>query len=111
MLKGITVTLYTKMQTGTDAFNRPVYTEIPEQVDNVLVTPASAEDIINEMNLTGKRLAYQICIPKGDTHDWLDKRIQFFGTDFKTYGPVEEWIESMTPLSWNKKVKCEQYGE
>lgn len=110
MLKGITVTLYQKAQTGTDGFNRPVYTETEERVENVLVTPASAEAVINELNISGKHLVYELSIPKGDDHDWTDKHVSFFGKHFKTFGPEEEWIESMVPLAWNKKVKVEAYG-
>lgn len=109
MLRGITVTLYQKTQTGTDGFNRPVYSETEEQIENVLVTPASAEDVVNELNLSGRHLVYQLCIPKGDTHDWTEKHVSFMGKHFKTFGPEEEWIESMVPLSWNKKVKVENY--
>lgn len=110
MIKGISVTLYTKLQSGTDAFNRPVYTETAITVDDVLVTPAAAEDVTNELNLSGKHLIYQLCIPKGDTHDWEDKKISFFGRDFRSFGPVEEWIDANVPLRWNKKVKVERYG-
>ena len=110
MIKGISVTLYTKLQSGTDAFNRPVYTETAITVDDVLVSPAAAEDVTNELNLSGKHLIYQLCIPKGDTHDWEDKKISFFGRDFRSFGPVEEWIDANVPLRWNKKVKVEQYG-
>ena len=37
MLKGIDVTLYTKRQTGEDAFGASVYEETPEVVRNVLI--------------------------------------------------------------------------
>lgn len=110
MIKGISVTLYTKLQSGTDDFNRPTYTETAITVDDVLVTPAAAEDVTNELNLSGKHLIYQLCIPKGDAHDWEDKKISFFGRDFRSFGPVEEWIDANVPLRWNKKVKVEQYG-
>lgn len=110
MIRGITVILYGETQTGTDIFNRPVYepTEIP--VANVLVTPASAEAVINELSISGKHLVYELCIPKGDANDWEDKKVAFFGQIFHTFGPVEEWIESMVPLSWNRKIKVERYG-
>lgn len=111
MLKGITVTLYERTKTGMDAFHRPVYEETPVQVENVLVSPASAEAVINELNLSGKRLVYELSIPKGDTHKWTDSRVDFMGKSFHTFGPVEEWIEGMVPLKWNMKVKVEMYGD
>lgn len=110
MIQGITVTLYSTAVASTDDFNRPTFTETPVQVKNVLVTPASAEAVINELSISGKRLVYELCIPKGDTNDWEDKKVAFFGRTWKTFGPVEEWIESMVPLAWNRKVKVEVYG-
>jgi len=109
MIKGITVTLYGTTQTGTDAFHAPVYTETAETVANVLVTPSSAEDVINDLQMYGKRSEYQLCIPKGDAHDWADKKVRFFGQTFRTFGPVQEYIEANLPLKWNQKVKVERY--
>ena len=110
MIKGITVTLYEKTITGLDPFNRPVYAESATQVENVLVTPANAEAVVSELSLSGKRLEYELSIPKGDTHDWEDKKVSFFGENFHTFGPVKQWIEDMVPLEWNKKIKVERYG-
>ena len=70
MIKGITVTLYSRTQTGTDAFNAPIYTEEPVDVADVLVAPMSDEEILDTLNLTGRRAKYQLGIPKGDTHIW-----------------------------------------
>ena len=69
MLKGIDVTLYEKTQTGTDEADAPVYAETPVTVHNVLVGEPSAEEITTELQLTGRRLAYTLAIPKGDAHD------------------------------------------
>lgn len=110
MIKGISVTLYTQTQSGKDDFNRPIYTETAITVDDVLVSPAAAEDVTSELDLTGKHLEYELCIPKGDTHDWEDKKISFFGQTFRSVGPVTEYIEANVPLRWNKKVKVERYG-
>ena len=54
-IKGITVTLYEKTQTGSDAFGVPIYTEIPAKIDNVLVAPVSGDEIVNDLDLYGKR--------------------------------------------------------
>ena len=109
MLKGIDITLYTKAQTGEDGFHDPVYKETPVTVHNVLVGEPSAEEITTELQLTGRRLAYTLAIPKGDTHDWNDVRVEFFGQTFRTCGGVVQGIESMIPLCWNKKVQVVRY--
>lgn len=110
MLKGIDVTLYTKTQTGEDRFHDPIYEETPVTVHNVLVGEPSAEETTTELQLTGRRLAYTLAIPKGDTHDWADAKVEFFGQKWHTYGGVQQYIEELVPLDWNKKVKVERYG-
>ena len=110
MIRGIDITLYEKTQTGKDAFGAPVYDETPVTVHNVLVGEPAAEDLVNELQLYGKRLAYTLALPKGDAHDWHDVTVEFFGQKFRTYGDVTQGIESMIPLAWNKKVKVERYG-
>ncbi|WP_294526395.1 hypothetical protein [uncultured Allofournierella sp.] len=87
----------------------PVYEETPVQVDNVLVSPASGTDVVDTLQLYGKRAEYQLCIPKGDDHQWEGCRVDFFGRSWRVFGPVEEYIESMVPLDWNKKVRVERY--
>ena len=87
MLKGIDIILYEKTKTGEDAFHAPIYTETPVTVHNVLVGEPATEDIVNDLQLYGRRLAYTLALPKGDAHD-----------------------ENLIPLCWNKKVKVEKYG-
>lgn len=108
-MRGVTITLYNKVQTGVDAFNRPVYEDVATTVDNVLIGEPTTEDVINELNLTGKHLAYTLAIPKGDAHEWNDRKVEFFGEVFRTYGEPTQGIEHLIPLSWNKKVKVERY--
>lgn len=108
-MRGIDIIRYDRTQTGTDGFGAPIYSETPEVVRNVLVGEPSTEDIINDLQLYGKRLAYTLALPKGDTHDWSNITVEFFGQKFRTYGGVTEGIEAMIPLRWNRKVKVERY--
>lgn len=108
-MRGVTITLYDKVQTGVDGFGRPVYEDIAVTVDNVLIGEPSSEDVIDTLNLTGKHLAYTLAIPKGDTHTWADRKVEFFGEVFRTIGEPTQGIDHLIPLSWNKKVKVERY--
>ena len=110
LINGITVTLYDKVQSGVDGFNVPIFTETAVTVDDVLVTPVSADDIVTSVNLYGKQAVYELSIPKGDTHIWEDRTVEFFGHKWKTFGFCREWIEDNLPLRWNKKIKVERYG-
>ena len=114
MIRGITVTLYERMQGGTDAgtdpFNRPIDTEVATEVKNVLIEPVSpgGEEVLDALNLTGRKAVYTLAIPKGDTHSWEGNRVHFFGEDFRVIGKPTEGIEAMIPLSWNRKVRVER---
>ena len=109
MINGITVTLYEKTQTGADPFNNPVFADVPVNVDNVLVYPTEDKDVVDTLQLYGKKAVYEICIPKGDTHTWEDCRVDFFGESFRVFGAGKEYIDSNVPLNWNKKYKVERY--
>lgn len=107
VLHGITIKLYEKTQTDTDPFGNPVYSEHETDVDNVIVAPATEQEVIDTMNLTGRKIVYTMGIPKGDTHDWTNVRVSFFGRNFRTVGEPVRGIEAMIPLNWHKKVRCE----
>ena len=114
MLQGITITLYNLVgsSSSSDPLNAPIYTESATTIDNVLVAPMSDEEVLQMYTLTGRKAVYQLGIPKGDTHDWTaGKRVSFFGQDWRIIGMPQEGIESLIPLSWNKKVRVERYEQ
>lgn len=108
-LKGITVTLINKQQTGVDPFNAPIYTDAEIQVENVLVAPTSSDDMVNQLNLTGRKAVYTLAIPKGDTNTWENQEVRFFGERWRVFGIPLQGIDDLIPLSWNKKVTVERY--
>lgn len=109
MIHGMTINLLTKRQISTDAFNQPVYAYTIEEVDDVLVAPTTAQERTDELNLSGRMIEFTLGIPKGDTHNWEDQIVEFFGHKFRTFSIPEQGIESNIPLRWHKKVKCERY--
>ena len=108
-IHGIPIALIDKQVISTDPFGSPVVKDVEILVDNVLIAPATTEDVTNQMSLTGKKISYALGIPKGDMHDWENKEVRFFGKRWKTVGIPLEGIESMMPLEWNKKVMVERY--
>lgn len=110
MIKGITVTLYTRTPSGVDEFGKTIYAEAPVEVANVLVEPLTDTDIIAMESLYGKKATYRLCLPKGDAHVWEDCRVRFFNADWHVFGMGTEYIEENLPLLWNKKVLVERYG-
>lgn len=116
-LSGISVILYDEVQTGTDNFGKPIYEEIPVEVENVLIGEPTSDDIVSSTQLFGKVIRYMLGIPKGDTHDWTNKKVSW--TDaygkihvVKTFGFPITGIEENLPvqLPWHMKVRCEEYG-
>lgn len=108
-IKGVSVVLVEKKQTGTDPFGHPVCEDVELVVDNVLIAPASTEDITNQLNLTGKKVVYTLAIPKGDTNDWSNREVVFFGRRWQTVGLPMEGLDHLIPLDWNRKVQVAAY--
>lgn len=110
-MKGINIILKSKIQTGTDEWNRPVYQETEEIISDVLVGEPSTEDIQSIDILYGKRVNYTLAIPKGDMHSFEDTTVilpyPFAGT-YRTIGYATAGIEENIPLRWNKKVHIER---
>lgn len=112
MIKGIPIVLLTRVQIGSDGFNMPIYSDelIEEVIENVLVSPVSSSEASEALDLYGKKIIYNLAIPKGDFHDWTDSIVRFFGQEWRTVGFPLEGIEENIPLDWNKKVMVERYG-
>ena len=94
-IKGMTVTLVNKIQTGTDPFGHPTYTE-------KRVSPLSSTEVADALNLTGKKVVYNIAIPKDDANKWKDQQVEFFGHTWQVVGFPRRGIEENIPLEWNE---------
>lgn len=108
-IKGITVKLHEMIENGVDDFKHPIMEENIVEVDNVLVEPASNDAVLSEIEITGKHVVYILHIPKGDTHNWKDATVEFYGQIWRTFGDCLIYDENLAPLDWNKKVKVESY--
>lgn len=116
-ISGISVILFEEIQIGEDNFGDPIYEENPVEVENVLVAEPTSDDITASTQQFGKVIRYILGIPKGDTHDWTNKKVSWtdaYGVTHtvKTFGfpitGIEENIPSQLP--WHMKVRCEEYG-
>ena len=104
-MKGVTVTLHVKTQTGVDGMNNPVYSVSKVQVANVLVGEPTTDEIDSSISLYGKKIQYMLGLPKGDTHVWTDTVVEIFGEEFRTFGDTIQGIEANVPTPWHKKVR------
>ena len=111
-MKGVTVTLEKKTQTGTDGFGQPIYTSESISVNDVLVGEPTTEDITNNLAMYGKTIVYTLAVPKGDMNDWEDTYVTLpepMGGTFHTVGIPTAGIEENIPTRWNKKVHLERF--
>ena len=110
MIKGITVTLINKVRIGEDRLGNPIWEEQETEVENVLVAPASVDDVTSSIQFHGKKAVYTIAIPKGDKHNWQDQKVRFFGDVWQIFGYPQTGIDKNIPLDWNTKWMVEKYG-
>lgn len=109
-MKTETVLLHVKTETGVDGMNNPVYDDATVEVSGVLIGQPTTEEVTSSIALYGKRLSFVLALPKGDTHDWTDTEVEFWGRKFRTYGDVIEGIEANVPTPWHRKVMVERFG-
>ena len=69
MIRGADVLLYVRTKNGEDEFHAPVWRETPVTVHNVLIGEPDADAVVSDLQLCGRRLAYVLAIPKGDTNE------------------------------------------
>ena len=67
-------------------------------MNGVLITPVSTADVENDLNLSGEEIKYTLHIPKGDTHDWRNTTVYFYGRPWRTVGDVIG--AANPPLDW-----------
>lgn len=108
-LKGVTVTLLIKEEGEKDEFNHPTVIENAVEVENVLVSPVSSDDVLNTTSLDGRKIVYTLAIPKGDENTWENANVEFYGRKWRVVGISLMGIEENIPLEWNKKVTVEAY--
>ncbi len=94
MIKGIDILLYA----GDDT----------EVISNVLVGNSATADTTELTNNGGTMQTFTLAIPKGDTHDWTDRTVEFFGQKFRTVGVPLQGIEENIPLCWHKQVRVQK---
>lgn len=109
LIKGTTVHLIQKLEISKDPFGAPIYEDKEIEVENVLITPTSTDDIVNTQDLIGRKAVYTLAIPKGDTNTWENQEVRFFGEKWRVIEIPTQGIEHLIPLDWNKKVMVERY--
>lgn len=79
-----------------------------ETVRNILVGQPATSGTADISDDWGTLREYTLAIPKGDTHDWVNRIVSFWGQTFRTVGYPLQGIEELMPLDWHKQVKVRQ---
>ena len=108
-MKGTTIQIGVKTQTGTDPFGAPIYDVVFEDVKDVLVGQPSTDEIKTSTDLFGKKLVYMLGIPKGDTHNWEDVEVIIWDRKFRTFGLPITGEQANIPLRWGQNVRVGYY--
>ena len=107
-MKTITVQLVVKTEEGTDPFGAPIETEEIIDVPGCLVGQPSSDQITQTLEMYGKKIAYVVGVPKGDTNKWYDTELIIWGDRYRTIGFPETGIQENIPLKWGQNVKVER---
>ena len=109
-MKGMTIQIVKKTQTGTDPLGNPIWSETTEDVKDCLVGQPTTDDVTTSIALYGKRCEYVVGIPRGDTHVWTDADVIIWGARYKAQGYPMRGISENIPLRWDQNIKVERYG-
>lgn len=108
-MKGTTIKLLVKTQTGTDPFGAPIYSTVWEDIPDVLVGTPTTDDIKTSVELYGKKIEYILGIPKGDTHNWIDADIIIWSQRYKSFGYPMTGEPENIPLRWGQNVRVTRF--
>jgi len=110
-MKGTTIQIVVKTQTGTDPFGQPIETEELVDIPDVLVGSPTSDDVTTVLQLYGKKIAYVLGIPKAilNDYEWSDREFVIFGKRFRSIGYPMTGEQANIPLRWGANLKVEAY--
>lgn len=104
MLTGETVVVTNRTETGRDEFNNPVFTDVEEPVDNVLVAPGAAADVVDTVRPEGAEVNYTLYFPKTFTAKLECEKVQVRGEWLDVIGHPDRYSDDVCPTDWNMVV-------
>lgn len=104
-MKGEKVTIITKQAVSKDILGNVVFAETEEQVDNVLVAPGEAADVIDDMRPDGTEVHYTLYFPKTFKGHLETGEIIVRGERLQVVGHPDRFDVGNCPTEWNMVVK------
>lgn len=103
---GETVVVERHVQSGADAHGNPIYSWVPETVDDVLVAPGPRADLSDAERPEGVRVVWNLHFPKGFPATLAGARITVRGGDpLSVIGDPQHYTEANTPTRWSMPVE------
>lgn len=108
MLTGQTVKVIRSVQTGTDDMGEPIYDTTTEEVDNVLFSPSSTDDLSGQ-HPQGDTISVTFHMPKTYTSNLRGCKIGYANETYSVVGdPKPYMVENCPPhCNWNRAVTAE----
>ena len=104
MLTGETVVVAKRTETGRDEFNNPTFSDEETAVDNVLVAPGEAADVIESVRPEGVEVNYTLYFPKTFTGDLECEKVKVRGEWLDVIGHPDRYADEVCPTDWNMVV-------
>lgn len=102
----VTVTVTRRVETGTDAFNAPVWEEETEEVAGVVARPSSTSDLGADRP-EGTRAGATFAFPKSYSKPLKGCTVTWGGDDYCVVGDPRPVLADGAPDPWNYTVEGE----
>lgn len=100
-ITGETVVVEREEETGRDRYDEPVYTWVPETVEDVLVEPGPRNDIPDTSRPAGTVVVWKLHFPKPYAKSLRGARIRVRGGEpCKVIGDPQSYTLENTPGRW-----------
>lgn len=106
LLTGERVVVERPTQTGVNSHQQPVYSWVPETVENVLTASGPRTDIPDTARPAGVVVVWTCHFPKTYTQPLAGCRVSVRGGEpLKVIGDPETFMDVNTPGDWNRPVE------
>lgn len=107
-MKGESVTVISRVETGRDPGNAPIYGDVETIVDDVLVAPGPRSDVIESNRPEGVKIAWTLHFPKTFSGSLRGARISVRGQKaLSVVGDPQPYTAANTPTRWWMPVELE----
>lgn len=106
LLPKTSVTVIRRQEVGKDPFNAPIYENVREDVDGVLVTPGATADL-DPSRPEGVRVAYTVHFPKGYGKPLRGCSVVIKGKSYRVIGDPNPYMDEGTPGAWDMAAEVE----